>query len=320
MLAKCLIVGLGQIGLSYDLKIDPTIGIYSHARAFELHEAFELVGGVDTSPTPRLLFENHYQKPSYSNLTTALKQTEPDVVVIATPANKHNELLDTTLSCRSVKVVICEKPFGIDPKKARDYLKQCDDANIRLFVNYVRRSDPGAIEVKRRIDSGVIAAPLKGSAWYSKGLLNNGSHLINLLQFWLGPVQKTQLIEHGRVYDEYDSDIDVQVQFEHGTVSLQSVWEEFYSHGAIELLSPSGRLRYEQNGETIFWQSVVGDPHFLGQKMLNHEAELINNTMHHYQWSVTDQLANAIHRKSHHLCTGAEALNTLEVINAIRDS
>ena len=28
--------------------------------------------------------------------------------------------------------------------------------------------------------------PIKGVCWYSKGLLNNGSHFINLLEFWLG--------------------------------------------------------------------------------------------------------------------------------------
>ena len=320
MVSKCLIAGLGRIGLCYDLNIDPSIGIYSHARAFELHEAFELVGGVDSLSGPRLLFENHYQKPSYSNLTTALNKTKPDIVVIAVPADKHSELLDTTLSCRSVKVILCEKPFGMDPEKARDYLKHCDYANIRLFVNYVRRSDPGAIEVKRRIRSGIIASPLKGTAWYTRGLLNNGSHLINLLEFWLGPVQQTKITDSSSVCDQHDSEIDVQILFQHGTVSLRSAWGEFYTHNAIELLSPSGRLRYEQNGDSILWQSAAEEPPFLDQKVLAERTELIDNTMHRYQWAVTDQLANAINGKPHHLCTGADAVNTLEVINGIRDS
>ena len=43
-----LIVGLGQIGMGYDLHHDVNNQIYTHARAFSQHPDFYLIGAVDS--------------------------------------------------------------------------------------------------------------------------------------------------------------------------------------------------------------------------------------------------------------------------------
>ena len=42
-------------------------------------------------------------------------------------------------------------------------------AGIDLFVNYIRRTDPGVVEIKRRIDSGEISTPVKVKCLVFKG-------------------------------------------------------------------------------------------------------------------------------------------------------
>jgi hypothetical protein len=42
-----LLVGLGQIGLGYDLALDPDRYIYTHSRALSRHPKFRLLVGVD---------------------------------------------------------------------------------------------------------------------------------------------------------------------------------------------------------------------------------------------------------------------------------
>ena len=42
------------------------------------------------------------------------------------------------------------------------------------------------LKIKNLIEVGEISPPLKATAWYSNGLYNNGAHIINLLNFWLG--------------------------------------------------------------------------------------------------------------------------------------
>lgn len=317
MSENCLIVGLGQIGMGYDLALDPAKVVYSHARAFSLHSAFELVGAVEPSAEKRSDFERNYGKSAYFDTESALKSVHPSVVVIAVPTAKHCETLSLVLSYSKPKAVLCEKPLGYDLAEARKMVESCESAGVQLFVNYMRRADSGVIDIKKRIESGIITLPIKGVVWYSKGFLHNGSHFFNLLEFWLGKFVRATLLTPGRLWDNQDPELDAHVEFERGTVVFQAAWEEAFSHYTVELLSPSGRLRYEQGGKHIVWQSTHYDPNFSGYKILRTAPEIIANGMHCYQWHVADQLADALENKPHNLCTGRQALATLEAIHHI---
>lgn len=195
MTEKCLIIGLGQIGMGYDLTLDTVKAVYCHARAFSLHPAFELIGAVDPSATQRDLFKNHYCLPAYSDTASALKAETAGVVVIASPTVQHGAVLSEVLSHSTPNAILCEKPLSYDLAEAREMVEACEGAGVMLFVNYMRRADPGVIEVKKRIESGKIASPIKGFAWYSKGFLHNGSHFFNLLEFWLGAFVKAKVLD-----------------------------------------------------------------------------------------------------------------------------
>ena len=314
---RCLIIGLGQIGMGYDLSLDPSLFVYSHARAFSLHPSFDLAGAVDPSEGQRDLFETHYGKPAYDDIKSALEALQPDVVVIAAPTVMHKEIVDKVLLHSCVNVILCEKPLAYDLAEARKMVEACQLAGVHLFVNYMRRVDVGVLDVKRRIDAGVLGDPIKGIVWYSKGFLHNGSHFFNLLEFWLGSFVQAQVLDPGRLWDNKDPEPDVSVEFERGRIVFLAAWEEAYSHYTIELLSPSGRLRYEQGGSSITWQPTYAHPTVAGYRVLQPEPEVIANGMRRNQWHVVDQLANFIARRNHTLCTGAQALVTLEAMQQI---
>jgi predicted dehydrogenase len=317
MSEKCLIIGLGQIGMAYDLNIDTSKAVYSHARAFSLHHAFKLCGGGDPSATQRAIFEGHYGQPAYTDIESAMTSEMPSVVVIALPTKLHGAAINTVLLHSTPKVILCEKPLAYDLVEARKMVEACENAGVKLFVNYMRRADIGAIEVKKRIEEGDIALPIKGVAWYSKGFLHNGSHFFNLLEFWLGSFVNAKVLDSVRLWENQDPELDVQVEFERGKVVFQAAWEEAFSHSSIELLSPSGRLRYEQSGELIAWQSTQLDPNFSGYKILQNVPEIIETGMSRYQYHVACQVADALANKPHSLCTGQQALATLEAMHQI---
>ncbi len=314
---KCLIIGLGQIGMGYDLTLDPGTFVYSHAKAFSSHQGFELSGAVDLSESQKFLFEGHFKKPGFLRLSEAFQKIKPEVVVIASPTSTHLAVLEKVLGQCQPEAILCEKPLAYKPEEARKMVEACDKTGTKLFVNYMRRADSGSLEVKKRIESCKILSPIKGVAWYSKGFLHNGSHLFNLLEFWLGAFKKGKVLDAGRLLDDQDSEPDVQVEFERGKVVFLAAWEEAFSHCAIELLSPSGRLRYENGGGVIAWQPTRSDPHISGYKILQEEPEMIANGMDRYQYHVADQLANALAGGKHVLCTGKEALATIEAMHKI---
>lgn len=313
---KCLLIGLGQIGMTYDLKLDSSAAVYTHARAISLHPAFELISAIDPSPTQRLLFEKYFKRPAYAEIEDSLEAGIPSVVIIASPTETHSKILAEVLRLKP-KAILCEKPLSFSLLEARKMVKDCENADVKLYVNYMRRVDPGAIEVKRRIDSNLISAPIKVNAWYSKGLINNGSHFFNLLEFWLGDFINGKILDAGCIYDSNDPEPDIFIEFERGKVVMQAAWEEAYSHYAIELISPAGRLNYERGGELITWQPAKVDPNFSGYKILQEIPEEIPSKLSCYQWHVFDKLAASLAGEDTSLCTGLQALKSLEALYKI---
>ena len=303
--------------MGYDLDLDPNVEIFSHARAISLHPYFELAGAVDSSNLQRSIFEKYYNCPTFDNISAAIMALRPTVVIIASPTETHADILNQVLSQAKPKVIMCEKPLAYDLVEACQMVNACDEKGINIFVNYPRRSDPGIIEVKRRIIENKICLPIKGIAWYSSGFLHNGSHYFNLLEFWLGNFIGFKLIDSGRLCNGMDSEPNVEVYYEGGSVVFISAWNEPFSHSSLELLSQSGRLSYERNGLSIEWQSLVPDPSFAGDNILNPSIEIIDDGSKQYQWHVLNQLAEIFKGNYNTLCTGHQALTTLHSMHEI---
>lgn len=312
-----LIIGLGQIGMEYDIDIPSNEAVFTHAKAFSVHQDFELLGAVDPSTEKRSRFTKKYNKPAFLNLAEAFLHTDPQIIVIASPTVYHKAILEEALELCKPIAIICEKPLSYDITEARSMIELCEQKDVKLFVNYMRRSDPGVNEVKERINKGLIAGPFKGVAWYSKGFLHNGSHFFNLLEFWLGAYQRSTIVSVGRLWQNQDPEPDIFVEFELGSITFLAAWEESFSHYTIELLSRSGRLRYEKGGELITWQGTHADPSFPGYTVLKDLPEIIPNSMDRYQWHVAEQLSRALSGKTASICSGREALTTLEYMNQI---
>ena len=312
-----LIVGLGKIGLGYDLASDPTAHVLTHARAVEQQAEFELVGAVDPSPTRRELFEQVYGRPAHESISAALEAHRPEFVIVAAPTQQHAALVINVLECGAVSTILCEKPLAYGLADARAIVSACAARNVALYVNYMRRSDPAVIEVKRRIADGRIRAPIKGVVWYSKGLLHNGSHFFNLLQYWLGPVDAGRVIAPGREWEARDPEPDLQVSFQRGDVVFLAAREEDYSHYTVELIASNGRLRYDAGGEQVEWQPVIADPIIQGAVTLDPIAEMIPSGMRRSQRHVMREFSRMLAGQDGALCTGTEALQTLEALHAL---
>ena len=160
-----LLVGLGNIGLKYDLHLEEGSFVHTHARAFERHKEFILLGAVDDNLECRDVFTKIYEKPAYIDLFEALQVHKPDLVVIATPTSSHFKILSNILKKSSPRIILCEKPLSNNLIEAQKMVNECDKRDIDLFVNYMRRSDAGVIKVKNLIDSENFKIDLKGVAW-----------------------------------------------------------------------------------------------------------------------------------------------------------
>mgnify|MGYP004002085349 FL=1 len=135
MMFNVLIVGLGRIGMGYDLNLDSKKYVYSHASAFDQHEGFNLIGGVDTDSELCKVFEGKYGGKFYSDTIEALRENEPDIVVIATSTESHKLVLQDVIKYSQPKVILCEKPLSYSLKEANEIHELCKDNSIKLFDN-----------------------------------------------------------------------------------------------------------------------------------------------------------------------------------------
>ena len=313
---SALVVGLGQIGMGYDFAREPD-QVFSHARAFATHPAFWLAGGVDPDPSRRARFTERFGAPAFAGADEALATTQPDVVAVATPTDTHRQMLAVVLELARPRAILCEKPLAYSLGDARWMVTRCREANVLLAVNYMRRSDPGVIDIHGRLRAGEIRGAVKGTCWYSKGLLHNGSHFFNLLTYWLGPFETHVTITRGRTLAGGDGEPDFLARFQGGEVVFLAAREEMYSHYGIELVTDTGRLRYERAGHRITWEPAVADALFAGHRSLADSPQLVPNDMRRFQWNVADQLAAAVVGKAAYFSTGDDALATLESLTGI---
>ena len=118
MKIRTLIVGLGKIGMSYDVN-KANKNILSHCSAVNSSKKFKLVGGVDKDKNKKNLFERTYGNLFFDDLKYALLKTRPDFVIISSNTYNHLEIIKKILHLNyknyvRVKFILIEMPMGVN--------------------------------------------------------------------------------------------------------------------------------------------------------------------------------------------------------------
>ena len=257
------------------------------------------------------MFETSYKKNAFKSLNDFKNASEfcnkIDLIIISTPTETHLKVIEESLKNFKPRAILVKNHFLII-MKIQKIVKVCNEFKVEIFVNYMRRCDPGAIQIKDKLDRNIIKSPLKGNCWYSKGLYNSGSHFINLLEFWLGNYEKIQLIDRGRLFNEKDIEPEFLIEFEKGSIIFRNAWEEYFSFYKIELLSESGLLEYRKGGEQIYLYKVQNDKRYSGYQNIGDKKYNIKSGMEIYQYNVLEELLKNFLGKYATICKGEEAL------------
>ena len=105
------------------------------------------------------------------------------MAVICTPTKIHKTSILKAFNLKP-KLVFCEKPISNNILDLIEIIKK-KPKGISLLVNYNRRSNFFYSNLKKNIK--IKKYVLRSiTAEYNKGLINNGSHLIDLFHFLLG--------------------------------------------------------------------------------------------------------------------------------------
>lgn len=242
------IIGLGKIGMMYDTDVDDTSSFLSHAKSFYHHPSFNISFLLDVRAESRV--EARRRFPGVTVLGE-LPDTDADVVVLAATQEVNLGYLEQLTSNPWIKLFVVEKPFWSSsvPESWKD--------DPRIYVNYTRRSLPYYAKLRRRIADGELGDPLAATVYYSKGLRNNGSHLIDFLNY-LVPFASGECLEVFRRVEDFTVDdpslsfvMNVEAAGRRIPVVFVALDERYYSLIELDIFFSAGRLRLYDFGGSV---------------------------------------------------------------------
>ncbi len=258
------IIGAGRIVAGFDKPGDAMV--LTHAHALHEHARFGVTGIFDADAATARAAADKWSLPVASSIDSLLGARN-DVVLIAVPDAFHLRYLETLLEARP-KLVLCEKPLTGSLAESERIVARYADAGIALGVCYQRRYDADVNAMRDAYRSGALGALLTGTVYYSKGVLHNGSHAVDLLRYVLGEI--TSSVAYGKRDDftPQDPSVAARISFADGDVTLAIADERLYSLFEIDLVFERGRYRFTDGGLQVEISRVIPDPTWAGYTIL----------------------------------------------------
>ena len=179
-----------------------------HAKGIESAEGAKLIAVSDLDEEKARKFGEVNSADYYVNYDEMLKRNDIDAVCICTPSSLHPAQAVT--AARMGKHILTEKPMAITLNGADEMIDVCRKNNVKLAVIFQRRMAGVYPKIKQAIDRAELgklilgdiymkyyrsqqyydSAEWRGTYKYDGGgaLMNQGSHLIDLLQWYMGEV------------------------------------------------------------------------------------------------------------------------------------
>lgn len=188
MTLRVALIGLGRIGSRYDEGRTGRVP-RSHVGAILGDSACTLVGVCDSSLESRERFRRDWGDaiPTYRSVTGLLSKVAADVFVVATPAESHRRVIERLVGVRP-RLIFCEKPFCATLDDALVTRALAARSRVPVIVNYHRRWDPRFRRLASRFHR--MGPPAFVQVAYRKGLMNYGSHTVDLLRQFFGAVTR----------------------------------------------------------------------------------------------------------------------------------
>ena len=208
----------------------------------------------------------------YDNAESLIYDKDVDAVYIATPPSSHKEY--ALAVARAGKPVYVEKPMALNYAECQEMIQACEVAKVPLFTAFYRRALPRFLKLKSLLDEDQIGTVRgvnlrlyqKPSAEDQKGtkqwridpsvagggyFVDLGSHMIDLLQYLLGPIGSAVGFSsnQGKLYEAEDV-VSTTFTFESGAHGVG-----FWSFSAnedldsTEIIGSQGKITYSTFGE-----------------------------------------------------------------------
>lgn len=185
-----------------------------HAKAIAEIKNARLLGIYSTNKIKSDQFASEYNCTAYNTLDEMLSRPEIDIICICTPSGIHLE--PAVASVKAGKHCLIEKPLEITIGRCDIIIEAAHKAGVKTGVIFPSRFYEASRQLKKSIDEKRFGDLVLGDAYvkwsrsseyYQSGkwrgswkydgggaLMNQGIHSVDLLQWYMGPVESVQSV------------------------------------------------------------------------------------------------------------------------------
>jgi len=313
-------VGCGRIGAAFD--DDPRRGYVStHAGAYAATDGFELAALCDVDPDRLAKYGEKYAVPGrYTSVEDLLAKEQLDVVSICTTVDSHASITAAAVKA-GVRAVFCEKPIAGTLAAADEMVQTCDAAGALLLVGHQRRFDRFHRAVAAYIAGGGLGEVQQATAYYTAGLANTGTHLVDLLRQLIGePEWVAGMMSAAPSGNPADPNVDGWIGFHGGAVAaLQATDVRAYTIFEVNVLGTTGRLRVGDHGFSASYEAAVASPRFAGYNQLVAAAVPVDDAgPREYMLQAMAHVRDCLDGAAAPWSSGADGRQALEILVALR--
>ena len=195
------IVGGGNIACGYDSPNHKYI--LTHIHAAIKHPEIKLDSIIETDIKKHKNILNKWGRNIniYSNLKDSMLIYKSDIFVVANPTHQHFLTIKKILKKHSPRLIICEKPLVSNLKELKNLYKLFKKHNTKIITNFSRRFDPSLNILRKKILESKQKYHFYGT--FNKGLIHNGSHMIDLINMLVGNIRKIDSIDHEIIDNDF---------------------------------------------------------------------------------------------------------------------
>jgi predicted dehydrogenase len=301
-----LIIGCGNIAGGFDAARSPDETPLTHAGAYTRHPQFRLSACVEPDETRRLAFMQRWGV-AQGAATVADIRGHFDVISVCSPTALHEDHLQAALML-SPRLIFCEKPVTPTVTQTERLVRLCRDAGVMLAVAHNRRWDPAVQRLADELRSGRWGTLRSVVGTYNKGVLNNGSHLVDLLHRLLGPLE---LVAAGTpVHDFWPNDPSIPALLRtHAGVPVQLVTTHAADYAVFELVlhTSEATLAMDDGGQRWRIRRRQASGAFSGYQILDSGETVAGEVLQSTRLAI-DNLHGALHDEAPLASTGDTAL------------
>lgn len=319
---RAAVIGCGRIGCGFD---DDSRRQYAstHARAYLRTDGVELVALCDTDGEKLDRYGTKFGvRGRYTDYKEMLEREKPDVVSICTLSSTHLEITGAAVEA-GVRGIFCEKPIAESLSAADEMIRLCGERGIVLMIGHQRRFDPAHQRLAQFVREGGLGCVQQGTCYYTAGVANTGTHLFDLLRFYLGDAAWVS----GRFSpcpstNAADPNIDGWIGFADGaTVALQALNVAAYTIFEIALLGAKGRLRLSAHGYSAEFEEARPSERYSGYyELFPSGLPLGTKFTQELLTSGVGHLIDCVEKGTKPISSGEDGRAALEIICALSQS